>query len=94
MLQGNLGHNLRNFLQRPRAAGEREKSIAQLDHFAFALGHVLRHDQLRQTGVLKLVLDEKFRLHTGHFTAGSQNAVCNCAHQPGFRAAINKRIST
>ena len=80
MLQRHLGHDLCDLLQRSRAAGEGDKGIAEFDHLALALRHVLGHDELSQAVMLEFALDEAARLDAGHFSAGAQNAVRDRAH--------------
>ena len=93
MLQRHLGHDLCDLLERPRAAGEGDKGIAELDHLALALRHVLSHDELSQAVVLEFALDKTPRLDADHFSAGAQNAVRDRAHQAGSGAAVDQRVS-
>ena len=66
MAQRHGRHDLGNLLERARTARKGDERIAELDHLGLTLGHITRHDQVVDTIVLKLGLDKKARLHTGH----------------------------
>ena len=87
-----LADDFGDLLQRTRSAGERNKRIAPPDHLGLALGDGFRHDQLRQTVILQVILHKQGGLHAGHGSARIQNAFGNFAHQPGFGAAIHQRV--
>ena len=93
VLEGHFRHDLSDLLQRAGAAWERDKSIAQLDHFGFALGHVLCDDQLRQAVQLVAFINEKLRFYANHGTAGGHYAAGQHTHQAAGRAAVNQRVA-
>lgn len=92
MLERNLAHDFGDFLQRARSAGECNERFAQLDHLRLALGHILRHDQLRKPVEQIARIDEKLRLYTDCLSTCIQNALRDFTHKSTFGAAVNQRV--
>ena len=81
MVQRQLAHHLGNLLERARTARKGDERVSKLDHFGFAIGHILGDDQLGQTVQLQLLLDKKARLYADYLAACGQCARRDRTHQ-------------
>ena len=84
------GDDFKQFFISADAAGHGDKSVGQLNHFAFALGHGVGGNQAVQARVRVLFVDEEMRNHAGGRAAVFQDAVGNHAHQPAYAAAVHQ----
>ena len=78
------------FLKRPKASWQNHKRIRALRHQRFARVHGARHMQLCNALMRHFKVHQHMRNHAHHMPAASQHSVCNSAHQPDFRAAIDQ----
>ncbi len=82
--------NFAQFIQRSKAAGQRDKRIRQLRHHVLAFVHAANNMQLGQASMRHLAVSQLLRNDSDNFPARSEYCVCNDAHQAHMRPAIDQ----